>query len=274
MYDGSQLPKGEIILFKKLFFVLITILLSFSFSYADSDYFDLSDINNGLLKVNYENTENKTIKIMIQNDSEKSFYDLKQFSQYPLTFGNGNYIIAILENVDGTKYKSISAKKIDVAMDDLTKVYLNPNQMLNWNENMEAINKAKELTNGLTSSKEKAFAIYEYIVKNVKYDYAKINSIDNTYTPDAESTFKSNSGICSDFSTLYAVMLRSVNIPTKYLKGNRTDITAYHAWNQVYLEESNEWVTVDITYDNTLYVNNMDYSFEQDSTEYTINGEY
>lgn len=248
--------------------------MAVSSSHAESEYFQLSEINNGLLKVNYENIDNKDIKVMIQKDNERSFYDLKQFSQYPLTFGNGNYIVAILENVDGAKYKSISAEKIDVTIDDPIKVYLNPNQMLNWNEDMLAVKKAKELTKEITSNKEKALAIYEYIVKNFKYDYSKIDYIDNTYSPEAEAVFKNRLGICSDFSTLYAVMLRSVNIPVKYLQGNRSDITDYHAWNQVYLEESKEWITVDITYDNALYVKDMEYTFVKDADEYTIDKVY
>lgn len=254
--------------------MIITILLTFSFSYADNDYFDLSDVNKGILKVNYENTENKKIKIMVQNNNQKSFYDLKSFSQYPLTFGNGEYVVAILENTDGSKYKSISAKKISVVINNPTKVYLNPSQMLNWNENMEAIKKAKELTKGMTTNKEKAFAIYDYIVKNFKYDYDKINSIDNSYIPNPEAIFNSKSAICSDFASLYAVMLRSVDVPTKYVKGNKNDISTYHAWNQVYLEDSNKWITIDTTYDNTLFRNNMNYSFEKNSSEYTINSEY
>jgi hypothetical protein len=274
VYDDSQLPKGEIILFKKIIFVLITIILSCSFTYAANDDFDLSDANKGVLKVTYKNTENKKIKIMIEKDSQKSFYDLKTFSQYPLTFGNGEYIVAILENTADNKYKSISARKINVTIDDPTKVYLNQSQMLNWNENMEAIKKAKELTKGMTSNKEKAFGIYEYIVKNFKYDYDKINSIDNSYNPNTEAIFNSKSGICSDFASLYAVMLRSVGVPTKYVKGNKNDISTYHAWNQVYLEDSNKWITVDTTYDNTLFKNNMDYSFEKKSNEYTINSQY
>ncbi|WP_162265427.1 transglutaminase-like domain-containing protein [Abyssisolibacter fermentans] len=261
-------------MFKKIIFIVLTILLTFSLSYADDNYFDLSEVNKGLLKVNFENTENKKIKIMVQKDNKKSFYDLKAPSQYPLNFGNGEYVVAILENTTENKYKSVSAKKINVNIANPTQVYLNQSQMLNWNENTEAIKKAKNLTKELTTNKEKAIAIHDYIVKNFKYDNDKINSIENSYTPNSETTFKSKSGICSDFASLYAVMLRSVNVPTKYVKGNKNDIDTYHAWNQVYLEDSNKWVTVDITYDNTLFNNKTDYSFEKDSSEYTINSEY
>lgn len=274
MYDDSQLPKGEILLFKKLIFVISFILLTFSFSYADNDYFDLSDSKEGLLKVTYTNTENKKIKIMIQKDQEKSFYDLNNFSQYPLTFGNGEYVFAILENIDGNKYKNISTKKNNITISNPLKVYLNQSQMLNWNKDMNAIKKAKDLTEGMTTNREKAFAIYNYIVQNFTYDHNKAENLSKSYTPKAEDTFNSQSGICSDFASLYAVMLRSVDVPTKYLMGNKNDIEAYHAWNQVYLEDSGEWITVDTTYDITLFQNNMEYSFEKDSNDYTIDGKY
>ena len=44
-------------------------------------------------------------------------------------------------------------------------------------------------------------------------------------------------------------MLRSVGVPTKLVMGRKNDIKEYHAWNQVYLADNNEWINIDTTYD-------------------------
>jgi len=264
--------KGRFFMLKKLLLILVALIFTTNFAFADNNYFDLSKVNDGIIKINYETSGDNKIKIMIQKDNNRAFYDIGTFNQYPLTFGNGNYIVALLENTTGTKYKVISYEKFEITIDKPENVYVNPIFSLNWNDDMSVINKAKELTKELKTDKEKAVAVYNYLVKNFKYDYKKINNIDNSYMPNLENIFKNKLGICSDFSSLYAVMLRSLNIPTKFVKGYKNDIDSYHAWNEVYLD--NEWITVDITYDIALYTNEIKYSFEKTSDDYIVKSEY
>ncbi|MCQ2911840.1 MAG: transglutaminase domain-containing protein, partial [Clostridia bacterium] len=50
------------------------------------------------------------------------------------------------------------------------------------------------------------------------------------------------------YSAIFAGMLRSLDIPTKMVKGyNKADLNTYHAWNQVLV--NGEWKTVDTTND-------------------------
>jgi transglutaminase/protease-like cytokinesis protein 3 len=50
-------------------------------------------------------------------------------------------------------------------------------------------------------------------------------------------------GICFDYASLAASMLRSQGIPTKIIFGYVAPDNLYHAWNMFYTEESG-WVTV------------------------------
>ncbi|MBU5438687.1 transglutaminase domain-containing protein [Tissierella sp. MSJ-40] len=66
-------------------------------------------------------------------------------------------------------------------------------------------------------------------------------------------------------------MLRSQGIPTKLVKGYKNDLKAYHAWNEVLLD--NNWVIVDTTYDAALG-KNKDNNMLKNSVEYNKIREY
>ncbi|MCY6371364.1 transglutaminase-like domain-containing protein [Clostridium ganghwense] len=243
---------------------------------VQNNIFDNSNINKGIVSVGYSSSNDKKIKLMIEKDAVRYFYDIKDNNEesFPLQLGSGKYNIKVLENKDGDKYKVVKGQAVNVEIDNEKQVYLNSIQIINWNEDMEAIKKAKELVKGKTTSTEKVQAIYDYIVENVKYDYDKINHIESDYIPDINETFKSSNGICYDYSALFAAMTRSIGIPTKLVKGHRKEIDAYHAWNEVYLDDSDTWFTIDTTYDASLYNNNQEYSMIQDNSNYEKDKEY
>lgn len=114
---------------------------------------------------------------------------------------------------------------------------------------MNAIKLATEITEDKTSSIDKVRTIYEYIIKNIRYDTEKFRSLGTGYIPDIENTFLTNTGICYDYSALFAAMLRSQGIPAKLVTGYSTNISGYHAWNEVYLEDTKEWVSIDTIVD-------------------------
>ena len=64
------------------------------------------------------------------------------------------------------------------------------------------------------------------------------------YLPDPDSTLESKTGICFDYASLAAAMLRSQEIPCKLITGYVDEI--YHAWNMIYFEEYG-WITVEIS---------------------------
>lgn len=63
------------------------------------------------------------------------------------------------------------------------------------------------------------------------------------YVPDTARTLASKTGICYDFSALYAALCRSQGIPCAIVKGDRQG--SYHAWNMVYVD--GQWSPVDLT---------------------------
>lgn len=208
--------------------------------------------NDGTITVNYKYDYSNRVKVLVSKDSKTYQYELTNGStpvELPLSEGNGTYTVKICKNVEGTKYSVISTSTVTVNNTNTNEVFTSTSQIVNYDEDDEAVKLAAELTKGLETTEEKVNAIRNYVVANYKYDYNKINTIpaNTTYVPSIEATYESKTGICYDFSTLVAAMLRSVDIPCKVVKGYTSKSTTYHAWNQVYV--NGEWKTMDVTYD-------------------------
>lgn len=85
---------------------------------------------------------------------------------------------------------------------------------------------------------------------HISYDSKKINTIDDSYVPELDKILATKQGICYDYSSLFAGILRSQGIPTKLVKGYKSDLGTYHAWNEVLID--GEWKVIDTTYDAAL----------------------
>ena len=103
--------------------------------------------------------------------------------------------------------------------------------------------KAKELAAGADDVNEVVTAVFEYITSNVKYDREKAENVKQGYLPTPDETLSTGKGICFDYASLAAAMLRSQGIPTKVIFGYVSPNDLYHAWNMFYTEETG-WVTV------------------------------
>lgn len=106
------------------------------------------------------------------------------------------------------------------------------------------------------------------------YDYDKIATLSYDYVPKADMILSAKSGICYDYSVLLASMLRSQGIPSRLIKGYTSWTSVYYAWNEIYLEASDEWVVVDTTYDNYLYLRHRGYNFQKSRGTYSTSYYY
>jgi transglutaminase-like putative cysteine protease len=237
--------------------------------------FDTSKLDDGIVTISH--IASARLKVMVEKDGKKVTYDLKNdgtAETFPLQLGDGSYKVSVLENISGTKYKYVSTQNFGLDLSNDNEVYLASVQNINWNEDMEAIKLAKELTKGLKKDSDKVKKIYEYIVNNIVYDYDKLPTLKSDYVPNIESTLASGTGICYDFSSLFAAMLRSQGIPTKLVKGYSTNVEGYHAWNEVYDSETGTWITIDTTYDSERRVAGRTFSMTKDAAQFTKVYEY
>ncbi|MBU5437845.1 transglutaminase-like domain-containing protein [Tissierella sp. MSJ-40] len=258
-------------------FLLVLFLLLPStvvFGQASSSSIDKTNLSNGLISTNYKLKKDVETKIMISKGDITYTYDLKSNNSFPLQLGDGEYTVSILENVAGNKYRLVEKEDITLKSIDGNKVFLQSIQIVNWNQHMDSVKRAKELTKNAKDDKEKVTKIYNYIINNIKYDSHKAENVKTDYIPSIDETLKTSQGICYDYAALFAAMLRSVDVPTKLVMGRKNDVKAYHAWNQVYLKDTNEWVTIDTTYDAAIAKNNRSNLMIKDEKEYMIEKQY
>lgn len=232
--------------------VMLTLSLFYgSFAYAaDSNaWLNRSQLDKGIIGVDYNIKSSTKTKLQITKGADKYTYNLTQGKKefFPLQLGNGDYVISVVEQVSGTKYKVVAKSTVSLNLKDSNVIYLNSVQNVNWNDSNQAIKKAKELTKNKTSDMEKVTAIYNYIIANVKYDQSLVFTVTSDYLPQIDRTLLSQKDICYGYASLFAAMLRSENIPTKLVMGNSKYVKTYHAWNEVFVD--GRWVTIDTTVD-------------------------
>ena len=219
---------------------------------------DIANKDYGYVKVKI-NTSDKRYKLRIQQvdsagkEIAKYEYDAvgnNTFANFPLQMGDGNYIVSIWENTTDKKYSKIqqsSTIKVKYAVPNAP--YLVPIQIVDFSATSKAAKKAAELCKGKTTEIDKVNAIYTFVIGNIKYDadFAKnvVSGKVAFHIPSADKTLESSKGICYDYSSLMAAMLRSQGIACKVIKGDVPvkGEAVYHAWSEVFIKDVG-WVKV------------------------------
>jgi transglutaminase-like putative cysteine protease len=254
------------------FIIAIMILYTLSITVpanAEGTYtIDTKQIRNGVFSVNYSINKGNKVKLMVQKDGTTLYYNLSEADDsevFPLQMGEGSYTVAVLENISGNRYKRVMKETVEVVKINPLDVYLQSIQIINWDDESYAAKKANELTKNLISDEDKVKVIYDYIIQNYIYDFEK-TELPHDYIPDIDKIARTKKGMCYDFSSLFASMLRSINVPTKLVKGYGDKVKGYHAWNEVYLD--GKWLTVDTSFDAQMAQNKQNISMYKDSSAY------
>lgn len=146
---------------KRFIAILIFAILIFpsSLIYGQATYIDLNNIDNGIVNINYEN--DKLLAARIIKDNEHYDYILNGNNKLPLQLGNGTYSVSVLENIGGSIFRQIEIEDVVLDLEDENILYLQSIQMLNWNHEMEAIKRLKNLQkmHKTTTKKLKSYII-------------------------------------------------------------------------------------------------------------------
>ncbi|RAR40614.1 transglutaminase family protein [Paenibacillus sp. MDMC362] len=239
------------------------------------DWLGLEELDRGAIVIRYDVKAGTKTKLMIGKGQDQYTYGLsraKQQEVFPLQMGNGNYKISVLEQVSGSKYKIVQEAAVKLQLTNGSQVFLNSVQNVDWSEEGKAAQLAKKLTRTAHSDKEKVQAVYEYIVGTVRYDNALASSKLTDYLPDSNRTIAGQKGMCYDYASLFASMLRSLDIPAKLVMGTSEYVDVYHAWNEVYL--NGQWVTIDTTVDASWKSKGAGYKMIKDASSYSATKYY
>lgn len=212
---------------------------------------DASHTSSGYIMINYSGN-NEKVKIQVTSPDQVDYtYPvtvLNQFITYPLPGGNGTYKITVLESVDINKnlYATCFSKQIDVSLENEYLPFLYANYYIYFDKDSKCVQKAQELAKDCYSSIDVITNVYNYVIKNIKYDKNKANNVQYGYIPHPDQTLEEKTGICFDYASLTSAMLRSQGIPTKLEVGYVGEV--YHAWISCYVDEVG-WVDDIIEFD-------------------------
>lgn len=166
---------------------------------------------------------------------------------FPL-MGSGSYDVKIYEQFSGNKFALLAEGTFEANISNSVSTYLYPNKYVDFDGNSACVKKAAEVCAGITDDVEKIAEIFNYVTENISYDKTLAESVragDVTkYVPYPDNTLSKCTGICFDYTSLFAAMCRSQGIPTRLVIGY-AEPKIYHAWNEVYTEETG-WITPEL----------------------------
>lgn len=208
-------------------------------------------------------TSQQRLKFLVSSGQSTYSYDLPQDGTAiicPLTFGNGSYQFRIMQNTSGDNYVELFSTSANVSLSSEYAPFTVPNVYCNYTDSSACVKKARELTSSAKNQGDAVESICQWIVDNVSYDNKKASKLKQAtgYVPNPDATLKNKKGICFDYASLGAAMLRSVGIPTKIVTGYVSPDQIYHAWIMVYIDgtwksaqftvDKDTWSRVDLTF--------------------------
>lgn len=244
---------------------------------ANGVLLDLSAVRDGYVAVSA--ISEKRLKFQVKFAEETYTYDLARDgtpSVFPLSCGDGEYRFRVMENVVDSKYAELYASSCEVRLSDEFQPFLRPSDYVPYSAQSQCVAKASELAAACSTQAELVGAIYGFICQHVSYDREKAATVSSGYLPNPDETLQTGRGICFDYASLAAAMLRSQGIPTREIFGYVSPNGVYHAWNMFYSAEQG-WITVSFEVrendwnrmDATFAASGADESFIGDGGNYT-----
>lgn len=243
------------------------------FSYPDSltlpdtsseDAIDVSHVNEGYVCVHTKN--DNRLKFQVSNGDNTYNYDLPSdgtVTVYPINMGDGSYLFRIMQNTEGSNYVEIDSTQAEVALKSEFAPFLLPNMFCDYSEDSACVKKARELADGASSEIDAVERVCTFVVGNIKYDTEKAKELSTStgYVPNPDETLSEGKGVCFDYASLGAAMLRSLGIPAKVITGYVSPGDLYHAWIMIYADgewksgeftvSKDTWSRVDLTFAST-----------------------
>ena len=211
---------------------------------------DYSNISEGYVTVRYVGDPAKRCKVRITKDRRIQNFDVPGDGTpkvFPLTRGNGNYLIQVFQQVDSARYVLFATLNTDVTLRTPFVPFLYPNTYSDYGPNSKCVSLAYELCAGKKTDIDKLRAINDWIIKNIKYDIelAKRVQTEKWWLPCPDEVIETGKSICFGYASLLAAMCRSQGIPAKICVGMVKN-AGKHAWNEVYIDKA--WTHLDVTF--------------------------
>lgn len=213
---------------------------------SDKVLVDYSNAGEGYISVCWYDS-GKRVKLRIVSGGSTYDHDVPTggtTEYYPLSCGSGEYTVQVYEQTEGDRYTKVLEQSFTADIKNETSPFLYPNRYVEFAQGSACVEKAAQLCAGKTGTIEKTAAVFGWITENVTYDRELASTVKSGYVPDPDSVLKKRSGICYDYASLMAAMLRSQDIPTRLVVGYARE-NIYHAWNEIWTQETG-WITPEL----------------------------
>lgn len=191
------------------------------------------------------------LKFQVSLNGQAYNYDLPKNGTSivcPLSMGSGTYQLSILQNTGSNRYATLYSTSVSAQISNETAPYLIPSVFCSYTKKSNCVAKAAELTKDAGNQGDALESIYNYVVSHVTYDKEKAKQLagGSGYIPNPDDTLATGKGICLDYASLTAAMLRSIGIPCKIVTGYVSGNDIYHAWNMVYIDGTWKTTSIDV----------------------------
>jgi hypothetical protein len=174
----------------------------------------------------------------------------------------GRWHAQLYTQVEGIQYRSENSMYISAQYEDAFLPFLRPSLICPYNVDSLCVNKGCELSEKVSTDAELIDEVLIYFLREEYTHEITEQRIEATMYADYHSpdtTLITKKGMCGDFASLSASMLRSQGVPTKIIYGWLQD--TYHAWICVFVE--GQWRNYDPS---MTIVNNSPYWIEKGSS--------
>lgn len=185
--------------------------------------------------------------VLIEKDKKNYSFKLAKAENIPLPFGSGTYKVTLFQG-KGDTYIPMEVKMFKANFTSLTfakqQTILSPGKQ---DAQVKALIKNKFNGWEKWSPQAKVAKVHAYLTMNYQYDDELSERAGDWYLPQASRLTQGNQGICYDFASLTASLLREMGVPTRLVMGYTKNVETYHAWNEVYIDKT--WKVIDTTFD-------------------------
>ena len=239
---------------------------------------DYSNANDGYITAWYKGSHDRRFKVKIEHqsgqgqnfDADRNGYP----TVMPLCYGDGDYRISYLYQIQGKQYQPISGAAMSVYLSSPHTSFLYPNTYAYYDSGSDCVAVANQLCAGMVSTVDKIAAIYQYIIDTQEYDFELARRLVETgewWIPDPDEVIYAGKTICFGYSSLFAAMCRCLDIPCKIVVGQAANMGC-HAWNEVYSDsaanidgimiKAHDWTRLDITSMDAGHQTGRDYALD------------
>ncbi len=196
-------------------------------------------------------TSHMIVRIIKEKNKATYFLPVKNFrfdDRIWLRFGSGKYDVWLYvpeitsQNRDYFRFFTVASFEVkSTANKDLR--YLLPSRGIE-SDSRELQSLSRQITRHASTPREKARAIYEYVARTMTYDMEKFRNNEFHWSDSALKSLRTKKGVCQDYVFLAIALLRSEDLPSRFVEGEANG--QRHAWVEVQVD--GRWLVMDPTW--------------------------